>query len=184
MSKLNHPLEKHIKTITYKGVAFDIVERPDVLWVGCVDYAKNNTDESDTGATRKRFFSTGITKNDLVNPGYGAAISINYGCDDKPCGLMFAEETYTEKQDEIYDLFTQPGGLWLRVHVTEESDSALLGRKNHGLWEYFAEEVLIKAAMEHGYNEKTDIHIAVEYNCHAGDEIGANYIYIPITAAS
>ena len=180
MAKLSNPIEKHVKTITYKGVEFDVVERPDVLWVGCVDYATNNTDESDISATRNRFFSTSVTKNDLINPGYGAAISINYECDDKPCGVMFAEETYSDKQDERYDLFTQPGGLWLRVHITDDSDVALLGRKNHGLWEYFAEEVVKNAAEYNGYKVNLSVPVAVEYNHHDGDN--SNWIYIPIIA--
>ena len=42
MSKSNHPVEKHVQTITYQSIDFEVVERPDVLWVGCVDYAENN----------------------------------------------------------------------------------------------------------------------------------------------
>jgi len=181
MSKLSHPIEKHIKTITYMGVEFMIVKRPDVLWVGCVGYANNNTDESDIGTTRKRFFDlVDVVKNGLINPGYGAALSINYGCDDKPCGLMFAEETQSDKQDGRYDLFTQPGGLWLRLYITDDADAALLGRKNHGLWEYFAKDVLKNAAEENGYKINPDIDIAVEYNHHDGDN--ANYLYVPVLA--
>ena len=134
MPKLNHPIEKNIQTVTYKNVEFDVVERQDVLWVGCIDYAKNNTDESDIAITRKRFFEQliDVTKNDLINPGYGASISVNYECDEKPCGLMFAEETYTDKQDGRFDLFTQPGGLWLRIHITDETDMIFLAEKTMG----------------------------------------------------
>jgi len=39
MQTLIHPLEKRIEVITYNGVEFEVVERPDVTWVGCVDYA-------------------------------------------------------------------------------------------------------------------------------------------------
>lgn len=116
MQKSNHPLETLVQTITCKGVVFEVVERPDVLWVGCVDYAENNTDESDIGAALKRYREelVGIPKQDLVHPDWSAALSINYGNDNKPCGLMFAQETYSDKQDERYDLFIQTGGLWLR----------------------------------------------------------------------
>ena len=55
MIRFDHPMEKLIKTIIYHGVQFEIVERPDVLWVGSVDYANNNTDEPDWGITLKRF---------------------------------------------------------------------------------------------------------------------------------
>jgi len=34
MQKFIHPLEKNVQVITYKGVSFEVVERPDVVWVG------------------------------------------------------------------------------------------------------------------------------------------------------
>lgn len=54
MSKYYHPLEKSVNAVVYKGVEFEVVERPDVLWVGCVDFAADNTGESDIGGTLKR----------------------------------------------------------------------------------------------------------------------------------
>lgn len=178
MVKEARQIEKLVKTITYKGVEFEVVERTDVLWVGCVDYASNNTDESDIGATNKRYREEliNVTKQDLINPDYSAALSINYGCNDKPCGIMFAQETYSDKQDERYDLFTQPGGLWIRTKESEATDTALLGRKNHGLWEYFG--ALGDAARENGYKENSEIQVAIEYYCHSGP--GYHYAYLPI----
>jgi len=180
MIETNPQIEKLVEIITYKGVEFEIVERLDVLWVGCVDYASNNTDESDIAATLKRFqelVGLSVSENERINPDYSAALSINYNI-DKPCGVMFAFESYSDKQDERWDLFTQPGGLWLRVAVSEETDSALLGRQNYGLFEYFG--VLSAAARENGYRQNPDINIEIEYNCHAGT--GPNYAYIPIIA--
>ena len=178
MAQHNHPIETLVETITYKGVEFEVVERPDVLWVGCVDYAKNNTDESDIGTTLKRYREEliNVIKQDLINPDYSAALSINYNYDEQPCGIMFAQETYSDKQDERYDLFTQPGGLWLRIAVTKETDAALLGRDNHGLYEYFGK--LSNAAKENGYKQNREIRVEVEYNCHAGTS--SSYAYIPI----
>jgi hypothetical protein len=125
MSKENHPVEKLVKTIAYKGVDLEVVERPDVLWVGCLDYAKNNTDESDISATLNRYREelVNVAKQELINPDYGAALSINYNYDEQPCGIMFAQETYSDKQDERYEMFTQPGGLWLRIAVSDETDT-------------------------------------------------------------
>lgn len=182
MQKTNHPMEKLVQTITFKGVEFEVVERPNVLWVGCVDYAGNNTDESDIGATLKRYREDLIDtpKQDLVNPDWSASLSINYGDDSKPCGLMFAQETYSAGQDERYDLFTQPGGLWLRVSITAETDNALLGRRSGGAWEYFG--VLETAAEENAYIQNPDIHVQVEYLCHAeyGNPFYTSYAYIPV----
>ncbi len=181
MSKLIHPLERLVETIYYKGVKFEIVERPDVIWVGCVDYADNNTDESDINSTLKRFQElVGVSEiKEKVNPDWGAALSINYNV-EKPCGLMFANESYSKEQDERFDLFTQPGGLWLRVSCTETADQILFGRKAQGSFEYFSP--CSEAAVENGYLQNPNINIAIEYHCHAeyNQPNHTNYAYIPI----
>jgi hypothetical protein len=184
MSRLNHPIEKLVQTITYKGVELEVVERPDVIWVGCVDYANNNNGESDIGATLKRYREEliDITKQDLINPDWSAALSINYNCSSKPCGIMFAQETYSEKQNERYDLFTQPGGLWLRIR-NDKIAAALLGKENAEPYEYFAEaQVLQNVARENGYMQNPDIPVQVEYHCHFeySTPPHTNYAYIPI----
>lgn len=184
MPKLIHPIEKPVKIISYKGVAFEVVERPDVIWVGCVDYARNNTDESDIGATLKRYREAliDVAKLDLINPDWSAALSINYGCDDQPCGIMFAQETYSQKQDGRYDLFTQPGGLWLRI-CNDKAAAALLGKENASPYEYFAQaQILQNAAQANGYMQNPDINVQVEYHCHAeyGTPPATSYAYIPI----
>ena len=184
VQKHNHPLEKLVQIIAYKGVEFEVIERPDVMWVGCVDYAKNNTDESDIDATLKRFqglVGDGGAPNDLVNPDWSAALSINYSCNDKPCGIMFANETYSDKQDERYDLFTQPGGLWLRMR-NDKTAAALLGKEHADTYEYFAGGILQTVAKENGYMQNPDVHVQVEYHCHAeyNTPPHTNYAYIPI----
>jgi len=182
MSKLIHPLEKFIQTISCKGMDFDVVERPDVLWVGSLDYAKGNTGESDIDATYKRMLSLkGIPRNDVLDTDYAAAISINYLSDDKPCGLMFGKETYTDKQDERFELFKQPGGLWLRLAITEEADNIFFGKKNDGSHLYF--HILSEAAEENGYKQNPNVDVAVNYDYHPvgdRDETCPNYVYIPI----
>jgi hypothetical protein len=185
MSKTNHPVEKLVETLTYKGVEFEVVERPDVIWVGCVDYAVNNIDESDIGATLKRYREEliNVTKQDLIDPDWSAALSINYCCDEKPCGIMFAQETYSNKQDERYDLFTQPEGLWLRVK-NDKSAAALLGKESAETHEYFSGErkILRAVAEANGYKQNPDILVEIEYHCHAeyGNPTHTNYAYIPI----
>ncbi len=186
MPKSPHPLEKTIEILLYKGVEFEVVERPDVLWVGCVDYAANNTDESDIAATLNRYRKDliEVVKNEEINPDYSASLSINYDCSDKPCGLMFAQETYTDKQDERYDLFTQPGGLWLRVLDDANNAHALFGRDNAEPWEYFAGEKapLQCAARGSGYTQNPNVHVQIEYHCHAeySTPPHTNYAYIPV----
>ena len=183
-------VEKLVQTITYKNVEFEVVKRPDVLWVGCVDYATNNKDESDIGVTLKRYQELVKTSpiNEKINSDWGAALSINYSCDDKPNGIMFANETYSNKQDEQYDLFTQPGGLWLRIRNDNNASVQLLGKDASEPWEYFAGEQapLQSAAKENGYMPNPDVHIQIEYHCHTVISVEydtpphTNYAYIPI----
>ena len=103
--KLTSNVETLVKTILYKGAEFEIIKRPDVIWVGCVDYATNNNDESDIEKTLRRYREEliEIPKHDLVNPGWSASLSLNYDNNDEPCGIMFAQETYSDKQDERYN---------------------------------------------------------------------------------
>ena len=183
MQKLNHPGEKLVETFLYNGVEFEVVERPEVLWVGCVDYASNNADESDIGATLERYQKfIEIPKKELINPDWSAALSINY-CVDKPCGIMFAQETYSDKQDERYDLFTQPGGLWLRIR-NDRNAAALLGKESAEVHEYFSDErkILRTAAEANHYQQNFEVCVEVEYNCHAEYSTPPHtaYAYIPI----
>jgi len=186
-----HPVEKLVELIRYKGVEFEVVQRPDVLWVGCVDYAENNTDESDIQGTLKRFqaltkdFDEGQDTRERMCPDWSAALSINYSCKDKPCGIMFANETWSAQQDERFDVFTQPGGLWLRVRNDKKAARKLLGKKKAEPYEYFARaQALQKAAEANGYRQNPDVHVQVEYHCHAeyGQKNHSNYAYIPIVA--
>jgi hypothetical protein len=47
--KMINKNEKLIEVVKYDNVNFEIVERPEVLWVGKVAYASNSTDEPDIG---------------------------------------------------------------------------------------------------------------------------------------
>ena len=186
MTKLNHPVEKLIQIILYKGVEFEVVERPDVIWVGCVAYASNNTEPpfSDDDMTLIERYQTlmDISKKDLVNSDWSAAISINYGFADKPCGIMFAQETYSMEQDEKYDVFTQSGGLWLRL-LNDTNAAALLGKENPAPYEYYSEsQIMQTVAKENGYMPNADVYVKVEYSCHAeyNTPPHRNYAYIPI----
>ena len=186
MSSTKHPIETLIQTLTYKGVDFEVVKRPIVLWVGCVDYAANTVDESDVGATLKRFQSLveDTPIKDKINPNWSAALSINYSHSDKPRGIMFANESYSDKQDERYDLFVQPGGLWLRINNNKNAAKLLLGKETAEPWEYFAREQapLQSAAKENGYIQNLDVAVQIEYHCHAeySTPPHTNFAYIPI----
>ena len=190
VSKLNHPVEKLVQTILYKSVEFEVVERPDVIWVGCIDYAQNNSDESDIDATEKRIVELWETVpvNNKINPDWSASLGINYFSNDKPCGMFFGSESYTDKQDERYDIFIQPGGLWLRFCVDENSATQLLGfdkSKPFSAWDYASHKYLAhvqNVVDENGYIKNPDIDIVLDYHCHAEYNTPPHtcYGYIPI----
>lgn len=187
MRVLHHPVEKLVKTIAYKGATLEVVERPDVLWVGCVDYAPNNVDESDIDATLARYQRLiDVPKQALINPEWSAALSINY-CVDKPCGIMFAQETYSSQQDARYEQFLQPGGLWLRIR-NDETAAALLGKERAETQEYFSDErkILRAVAEANGYRPNPDVSVEIEYHCHAeyATPPHAAYAYIPVCAGA
>ena len=176
----HHPIETLVETITFKGGTLEVVKRPDVLWVGCVDYADNNEGESDIDKTLKRYEAlANVPKRELINPNWGAALSINYTTNEKPNGLMLAQETYTNQQDERYQLFTQPGGLWLRVCCNKKNSLAFFGEENAQEFMYFGP--LRDAATVGGYKQNPDIYVEMEYNGHAGEHgTRVGYAYIPV----
>ena len=176
------PIEEAVLTIPYKGAQFELVKRTDVIWAGCVDYADDNTGESDIGATLKRFQSLVEIApiKAKINPDWSASLSINYNCGDKPCGIMFANESYTADQDARYDTFVQPGGLWLRVKGDGNNAKALLNKEKADLYEFFS--ALRDAAAANGYTQNPDVHVEVEYHCHAEYNTPPHtcYAYIPV----
>ena len=178
-----YPTEKLVETFAYNGVTFEIVERPDVLWVGCLDYASKNGEESDSDKTLSRYQKyLDIVKRDLMNPDWSASLWVNYGSADKPHGQMFAQETYSANQDERYEVFTQPSGLWLRVRRSKETSLALFGNESIDAWDYFTSNAMQKAAEENGYKANPDVHVRIGYDCHAEYSTPPHtcYAYMPV----
>lgn len=181
---LNHPLEQLIHTIKRNGVLYEVVERPDVLWVGCLDYAANGEPDGDKLLSRFRELLD-VEKRELVNPDWSAALWINQNTDDEPRGMMFAQETYSDAQDARYEVYAQPGGLWLRVRRCKETSLALFGAESIDAWEYFACGELRKTAEVNGYIENPAAHAWVGYDCHAEYSTPPHtcYAYLPIIRA-
>ncbi len=178
-----HPLEKIVKSVTYNDIKYDIVERPDVLWVGCLDYARDNHSEPDSDATLSRFRNLlSVEKRELINPAWSAAIWINNDSVEKPCGLMFAQETYSDNQDGRYEVLKQPAGLWLRLRRSKETSLVLFGNESIDAWDYFACGEMSKAAEANGYINNPNVSLRIGYNCH--EEYNAPpytcFAYLPI----
>lgn len=75
LRNFNQPLEKIVTQFTCNGIDYDVVERIDTLWVGCLNYAENNHNEPDSGATIEGFQKLiNVGKKDLINDSWSAAI--------------------------------------------------------------------------------------------------------------
>lgn len=176
MELLQH--EKNVDIFQLNGAVFEVVERPETIWVGTLSYADNNYDEPDMGALLSRYQNLVPTpKEDRINPDWDAAISINYGRHgEAPKGMMFGQETYSaEKQDKQYDLFTQPGGMYIRIANNQQA-AALLGKESCQTWELFG-YIKEKAAPQNGYRIREDVDIAIEYHNYKNNSW---YAYIPV----
>ncbi len=178
-----HPLDQIVKSIVHNGIRYDIVERPDVFWVGCLDYAANRDDEADGETTLNRFRNLlNVEKRELINPAWSAAIWANYDSVDQPRGLMFGQETYSDNQDARYEVLKQPAGLWLRLRRGKETSLALFGSESIDAWDYFSCGEMRKAAEANGYAVHPDVFLWIGYNCH--EEYGTPpyscYAYLPI----
>lgn len=169
--------EKLINVVTYDDVNFEIVERPEVIWVGKVAYAPNLTDEPDISKLLKEYQElTSIEKKELINPEWDAAISIDYWRDGTaPRGMMLGTETYTEDQPDCYDVFKMPPSLFMRV-LNNTNAARLLGKETCENWELF-EFMKNTVFPEHNYRFNENGAQEVEYHHYKS---GTFYAYIPV----
>lgn len=169
--------ENLIDVITYNGVKFEIVERPEVIWVGKVAYAPNLSDEPDIGKLLKQYGEAiSIEKKELVNPEWDAAISIDYWRNGSvPRGMMFGQETYTEEQSKGYDIYKMPPSLFMRVLNNTEA-AKLLGKDKCENWELFG---FMKNTINPEYHYKFNENGAQEIEYHHSKN-GSLYAYIPV----
>ena len=175
--------EQCVDTFALGEAVFEIIERPDVLWVGTWVWAAGNDDEPDGDALLKRYQSLigPVPKQALLNPDWSAGISINYHNGRKvPKGLMFAQETDSAQQDGRYDLFTQPAGLYVRMRKDDRRVKKLLGKRSYEMEDLYA--LMEDAAARHGYRRAEDNPIGIYYHDHANGT--AEYAYISVEKAA
>jgi len=147
----NHMIEKLIKTISYEGVDFEIVERPDVKWVGSLKFNEENFNADPSPLVRdvhplwNDFFEKEVINNpnheNFIAPTAIGVLWFNMKNNDLPNGMMMAKEIYTATYDSKFNLYTQPAGLYIRLKV--DADSAqLIGKEKcepHELHKIMAE---------------------------------------------
>ena len=186
MRIFENKLDRLVAVFGYNGAAAELVERGDVLWVGCVDYAADNHGESDYAETLRRYQQLAPTAGhgEYPNPDWSASLSLNYKRDDRPSGIFMGMEAGSGDFDARYDRFVQPGGLWLRIR-NDEAAARLLGKEKAMAYEYFACGILDAIAKENGYAQNPDVSVEIEY--YSRDEYGspdfASYAYIPVIKA-
>lgn len=176
-----HPAEEVVRIISWNNTEFEIVRRPEIIWVGCIDYANDNSSESDIQKTLKRYREEliDVEKRALICPDWSAALSVNYTRRDLPCAVMFAQESYTKNQNERYDIYIQPAGLWMRL-LNDSRAAAAAGKSRTAPYELFC--IMKSVANEHGYEQDPDVFVEIEYHCHAEytDPPHTNYAYIAV----
>ncbi len=169
--------ERLIDTIQVNGAVFEIVGRPEVVWVGTISYAENLIDEPDIGKLLRRYQELiPNPKLERINPDWDAAISIDYWQGGKvPRGMMFGQETTTEKQAECYDIYKMPASKFMRI-LNDENAARLLGKErceNHELFIYMREKIM----PEHGYKFNENGAQEIEYHNY---KTNAFIAYVPI----
>ena len=163
MSELKN--DKLVETISFNGAVFEVMERPETSWVGTLEQKYDTEFERlcDTALRRFQELSPQAPKLDRINPGWVADITFNMhkNTEDTPYGVMYAQETYSaESQDERYDIYAQPSGLYMRIRNDNQA-AALFGKEkceNHELIGYIRR----KAAPQNGYRVRSGLDLTVE----------------------
>jgi len=171
-------IENCIESFTVKKAVFELVRRPEVLWVGTLAWAEDNESEPDTDTLLQKYQALcgPAPKLALVNPDWSAGISINYCLNGKaPRGMLFAQETWSAEQDSRYDIYAQPAGLCLRLRLDKNAEK-LMGKQYSSDAGRYA--LLEKVAAEHGYRRAAANPIEIFYHDHARHT--GQYAIIPV----
>jgi hypothetical protein len=169
--------ESLVETIDYEGVAFEVISRPQTLWTGKIGYASDLVSEPDIGELLKAYRAVSNTPKRMVsNEGWDVCISIDYWKNGEvQRGMMFAQETLSECQNECYDVYRMPESQFIRVACDAKS-AALLGKSECGVWELFG--VIKERVMPlYGYKFNENGAQEIEYYNHSKN---ISYSYIPV----
>lgn len=169
--------EKVTERISYNNVIFEVVERPEILWVGKLAYASNLTDEPNIGKLLSEYQRLVPTpKEERISPDWDAAISIDYWQGGAvPRGMMFAQETSSEKQADCYELYKMPASLFMRV-LNDTDAAKLLGKEKCENWELFGfmKDIIMP---QFGYKFNKNGAQEIEYHNY---KTNIFYAYVPV----
>lgn len=181
-------VETLIETIKYQGLDFEIIERPDVFWVGSMGFHEENKNADPSQLIDKihplwdEYFREEIMNDKViepVNPTANGVLTFNMKHNDLPNGMMIGHETYSSAQNPKYNLYAQPAGLYIRLKIDNIS-AKLIGKEKCEAYELYG--VMKNIAKQNGYEEYYPIVngislMDVEYHDGAPESI---YAYIPI----
>ena len=97
MRTLSHPLEKLVEAFECDGAAFEVVRRPDVLWVGCVARWADGSGEAESEHALARFRRLVEVEpiRERICEDWSAALTLYRADTDKPCGVFYGNESRT-----------------------------------------------------------------------------------------
>jgi|GEM_PF-2407608 len=187
------PVETLVASIEHEGVLFEIVDRPDVTWVGSMGFNKEeyNADPSPLVGSVHPLWGT-FFENEIMNqssfenfiaPTAIGVLWFNMKHNDLPNGMMMAKEVYESKYNAKYAVYTQPAGLYIRLKIDSES-ARLIGKEECEPHELH--EIMGTVASQNGY----ELHYPVvdgisltDIEYHDSD-VGFVYAYLPVRLQS
>lgn len=169
--------EEFVKEYDQNGVFFEVVRCPVTVWCGAVGYAPNCEEEPDIASILVKYQSSiQERKRETANPQWDCAISINYWQEGAaPRGMMFGQQVMSVKQASVYDVYTMPESLFVRVSNTAENAKAAFGKESCEVYELFG--VIKDHLDEHGYDIGTNGAQEIEMYNHSA---GISYAYVQV----
>lgn len=183
---IQHPQERIVETYQYNGISVELIEWKETFWCGKIGYAHNNTDEPDVEEIMNEFMAVNSTQKPN-QPEVNASIcmSINYLSNERPNGVMFGYQVFTQEQPEGFDIYKVPTVLYIRVLISAETSNALQCEPWHGgipPYEWIGEQI----APAFGYVYGDDSLPIFEYYIHNPQthKPETAYLYVPVTKRS
>lgn len=173
METKRHPHETVLETYQYNGISVELVQWDAAVWCGSLEYAVNNTDEPDVETALHRFMALSPDAVRKAEEAWDTCISLNYLCEVRPRGVMFAVLAASDAVPEGCDVLHTPASLYMRITPDEETAAAVgeqpweggippyqwIGEKIAPLFGYtYGDDTLPVVEYYGNYDPKTNVH--------------------------